>query len=163
MADLFARLRHGVPKIVNRWQQLTDRAPWNTLSEEEWIDHLPPLLMELLSSDDDWNSRELIQQAVTHGSDRREQLFPPDAILEEYHLLRFAIWEAMSADAAAGEMLAPILAVDNRISATTLASLHALYRAEPAGAPWSDMVDELVARWEDRGLDPLGRAATRTR
>jgi hypothetical protein len=150
--SLCARLQHGIPMIVSRWREMTDREPWDTLSDHDRVNHLPSLLSALLESAAgdpmDPSCRELLlREGVTHGSQRRVHLFSPEAVLEEYHHLRRAIWEAMSADVTATDAVTEIIRVDSGITVATVASLHGLYRAEPEDEPWTDIVTELAAGW----------------
>jgi hypothetical protein len=147
--DILSRLRAGIPQIVARYQELTNRPPWTSLSESERIDHLPELLEDLLDADPSASAIEpLIREAVTHGSHRRVQLFTPETILEEYHALRRAMWDAASADATSREAVPAIVQVDARISIATLGSLHGLFRADPENEPWDDLVAELMDSWK---------------
>lgn len=147
--DILSRLRAGIPNIVVRYQELTNRPPWSSLSLFDQVDHLPELLERLLDPRDSPDAIEpLIRNAVTHGSHRRAQLFTPETILEEYHSLRRAVWEAMSADGSSQEAVPAIVRVDARMSISTLASLHGLYRADPENEPWDDLVAELMAGWK---------------
>lgn len=140
--------------IIDRWSQIASSEPWLSLPEDLDHDHLPELI-ELLADAalcTDFEPRrchEVARVAAEHGHHRARQGFAENLIHREYHLLRRALAERLSAvEGERSIVYLGVMRMDAVASLAGSAALHGLYRErlEEEGR-WPDAVDELVEDW----------------
>jgi hypothetical protein len=153
-AEFFARLDSNVPEIVTEFQRLTSTAPWTNLSDAEWRDHLSPLLHALLDSTTGAQgcseARERsINLAAAHGQARRQQNIPAETLLQEYYLLRNAMWNHIDKDVRGQDAVTSIIRLDAAVSIATLASLAGYHKDEYEQVGlWPGVLTNMVKQWE---------------
>ena len=101
MSTLCDGLDSNISAIVAQWKQLTNRPPWTTLSESDWVDHLPPLLRAMIEGVVCHGGlhaarQRVVEQAILHGAHRRRHGLSLDNILEEQAQLRQATWRFLT-------------------------------------------------------------------
>jgi hypothetical protein len=161
MSTLCDGLDSNIPAIVAQWKQLTNKPPWTTLSESDWVDHLPPLLRAMIEGvlclGGSHPARErVVEQAILHGAHRRRHGLSIDNILEEQAQLRQATWRFLTdktESVANSEIVTEIVRLDAAISVATLASLTGFHQMEiERTREWDEVVDKLVKNWEQTSL-----------
>ncbi len=157
----------SIAEIVVEWQRLTDREPWNALSRNDWVDHLPPLLSALLDAGvchpgSHEERRRVVEAATKHGEQRRAHDLPIDVLLEEHSALRTAVWHFLShrlGRLAASGSLGEIIRFDAAATFAAMGSLRGYHRIEiERERDWASEIDQLVAEWEQMS-DTLGADA----
>ncbi len=100
--------------------------------------------------------KDVVQQALIHGANRRTHGLSVDIVLEEQSELRAAAWRFLTDSAqpaTLSEVLAEILRLDSAISIATLASLTGFHRAElERTQDWGAIVENLVDSWDRTSL-----------
>jgi hypothetical protein len=151
----------NISAIVDEWKRLTDRPPWNTLPESEWVNHLPPLLRAMIAGvicnhGSHEARRNVIEKALVHGAHRRAHGLTVEIILEEQAELRTATWHFLTGkvdSVATSGILGEILRLDAAVSVATLASITGFHRAEvERTGEWNDTVAKLLKNWERASL-----------
>ena len=164
-------LKVGTPEVIGLWEDASHQQPWLLLPEHDRVDHIPEViecvadavLCEQPTRD---GLLRLAQIAAKHGEDRIAQGMPDILVLNEYHLLRDAIWAffrrlahsrydgsgagRVGAEAAASAprptaAAEAILRVDTALTVATRASLLGYHRAhlERSGR-WEGAMERLV-------------------
>ncbi|HEY9225389.1 MAG TPA: hypothetical protein VIP11_02000 [Gemmatimonadaceae bacterium] len=161
MAVLCNDLSGNVAAIVSDWKRLTNKPPWSTMPERDWVDYLPPLLTAMINgvicqagSHD--ARRTVVERGTIHGEHRRAHGFSVEDMFEEAALLRRATWnfltnkvESVTESGIVGE----ILRLDAAISVATLAGMAGFHKVELERANrWDSIVDRLLAHWEETSL-----------
>jgi hypothetical protein len=115
---------------------------------------LLPRLIEAACASADHSARELmVKCAATHGVNRRDLHFEPEAMLEEHYLLRSATWNMLHVHAAAADTISQatsdLLRLDAAISVATLSRMIGYYKREAVDSgTWPDALAEVIRRWE---------------
>ena len=90
-------MKVSTAEVIRLWEEASARQPWLLLPEHDRIDHLPEVLERVADAVlCEQPTREgllaLARAATKHGQDRVRQGLPDILVLNEYHLLRDAIW-----------------------------------------------------------------------
>lgn len=90
-------MKVSTAEVIRLWEEASARQPWLLLPEHDRIDHLPEVLERVADAVlCEQPTREgllaLAEAASKHGQDRVRQGMPDILVLNEYHLLRDAIW-----------------------------------------------------------------------
>jgi hypothetical protein len=157
MPILCEGIESNVADIVAEWKRLTDKPPWSSLSDADWVDHLPPLLRAMIAGvvcgrGSHVARQEVVDKAIIHGEHRRARGLTVEIILEEQSQLRTATWHFLTAkvDAVATSgVVEEILRLDAAIGVATLASIRGFHRPEiERTRDWQQVISELLRDWE---------------
>jgi hypothetical protein len=151
----------NIAEIVAEWKRLTNREPWCSLPDSEWVDHLPPLLNAMFDatvcgrgSHD--GRRRVIEAAMQHGEQRRSHGLPLDVLLEEHNELRTAVWQFLSrrgVGAQIDDSLGEIIRFDAAATFAAMGSLRGYHRREiERERNWEGEIAQIVVDWEQTSL-----------
>jgi len=149
MQEICDALKERMPEILERWTTLLNELPWTDEVGKETIDHLPEVVTGLAESAlCSPASREARMQqafaAARHGHDRRRQGWSERQLLQEYHLLRQAIYDDLRENHGADAPEA-IFRIDAASTLATMASLRGFHRDKlEAQGRWPAAVEELA-------------------
>jgi hypothetical protein len=158
----------NIAEIVADWKRLTDRAPWRSLSDTDWVNHLAPLLSAIFDAGVCGGGshkcrRRVIEAAMEHGEQRRAQGLAIDVLLDEHNELRNAVWRFLSRRAGrelSDEFLAEIVRFDAAGTFAAMGSLRGYYRLEiERERDWGCESDRIVADWEETSVTGDGTAS----
>lgn len=140
--------------IVDRWRTIGASEPWHALPEDLDFDHLPTLIRDLAGAAlctefDRALCRQVVETSSAHGTHRGEEGFGEALLYREYHLLRRALWEQMSAvHGQTATVHYATMRLDALISLANAASLHGLNRDDlQKQGRWPDVLDRLIDDW----------------
>jgi hypothetical protein len=144
LAALYEDLTAHAPEIVAYWGEYAGASPWLTLPEAERVDRLPTVVRALIevalrAPPALPAIRDQVSEAAKHGERRRALGLPEALLFTEYHFLREAFWQYLSALSAdereRGEAVGAMFRLDAAITTATSASLLGYHRARLAGPP----------------------------
>lgn len=145
-----ARLKAAIPDIIARWETEVRRAPWDSLSDVDRIDHLPAYLDALIDwcfclSEDARHAKRFVDTAAQHGVQRRDLNLDYDIIMEESAALRRAIW---SVAAPTFEDRYDMVSIDSALTVGLMASLRGYAKPElTQNGQWEAGLARLAADW----------------
>jgi hypothetical protein len=160
---LCEHLDANIAEIVAEWQRLTHRPPWTSLTESQWVDHLPPLLRAMIeaaacSPGSHDARRRVVEFALVHGEHRRALELPFDILFDEHSCLRNATWRLLTDRSGPNlndSVVAEIVRIDAAVSFATMASLRGYHKSEiETTQDWNEVIDRLVDDWENVSLTP---------
>ena len=159
-------MKVGTAEVIELWEQASHQQPWLLLPEHDRVDHIPEVLQYvadavLCEQPTRAGLLKLAEVAAKHGEDRVTQGMPDILVLNEYHLLRDAIWaffrrlahtrlelgeQAAGAGAPRpGTAAEAILRVDTALTVATRASLLGYHRAHlERNGRWEGAMERLV-------------------
>jgi hypothetical protein len=149
MQQICDALKAGVPEILGRWKELLAELPWTSDLSDEGVDHLPEVVIGLVEASlcsplDEDAHRQKVFAAARHGQDRRDQGWTERQLLQEYHILRQAIWWFLKAtgNPRATEV---IFRIDTASTLATMASLRGFHRdLLEEQQRWPEALEEIV-------------------
>lgn len=160
MQRICDHLKAHVPEILEHWQELSAALPWTEDLGKDAVDHLPEVVVGLVEAAlcdplDEEAHRQKVYAAAKHGADRRAQGWNERQLLQEYHILRQAIWGFLK-ESHWPDAIDVIFRIDTASTLATMASLRGFHRdlLEKQGR-WPGAVEEIVRD------SPFLRAATK--
>lgn len=152
MREICEDIKSNVSEVLLEWEHLVREQPWFSLPPDHRIDSLPDVIVGLVEASlctpqDEDAHRKKILAAAEHGTHRREQGIPEHLILTEYHLLRQAIWNYLTAKfGSSNRTTEAIMRIDTAISLATNASMWGYHRQEIEGmGKWKEAMERIVA------------------
>lgn len=151
MDDVIDLVRERASEILREWERLVDTEPWRGLPTRERVDHIPPVIAELLDATlhvppDPDRRRRAITAASEHGQARRLQALPDHVLFREYEFVREAIWHYLRENVQPSDAsLELIFRIDRAIGDLTRAALRGYHRPElEEQGRWPEDVDALI-------------------
>ena len=155
-------LRDAFPALVTEWEAYWEQQPWHQARGDDPSGVVREVLRAMLDAamgahDPQRTLERLLRAAVAHGERRRVEGASDEAVLDEYHALRKALWRHLLRSAPMHESITTICRVDVVITAASGLALRGFLRGRvDPGFSWERDIIRAMAEVSDGLRRALG-------